>query len=163
MIFRPRNPVGSNRNYDFIISAELYNTRGNPGRRPGDLLKEECLASMGRFQNQTIPDPGPYRKNMAIPLSGLEASMDPPALLCWSCADHASLASWIQNTKRNKLVAKFWIERKSFSRATECHFSLIFRYFVKLRQGKDFFHIKNNLTLTRRGYPYNELIGHLNG
>ena len=71
MIFRPRNPVGSNRNYDFIISAELYNTRGNPGRRPGDLLKEECLASMGRFQNQTIPDPGPYGKNMAFPLSGL--------------------------------------------------------------------------------------------
>ena len=57
-------------------------TRVNPGRRPGDLLKEECLASMGRFQNQTIPDPGPYGKNMAFPLSGLEASMDPPALLC---------------------------------------------------------------------------------
>ena len=57
-------------------------TRGNPGRRPGDLLKEECLASMGRFQNQTIPDPGPYGKNMAFSLSCLEASMDPPALLC---------------------------------------------------------------------------------
>ena len=67
---------------------------------------------MGRFHNQTIPDPGPYGKNMAFPLSGLDASMDPPALLCWSYADHASLASWIQNTKHNKLVAIFWIERK---------------------------------------------------
>ena len=62
------------------------------------------------------------------------------------------------------LWQNFELKEKSFSRADiECHFSLIFRYFVKLKQGKYFFHIKNDLTLTRRGYPYNELIGHLNG